>query len=178
MTPHSFSVSTHLGRRASRTPRQHDERAAVRDAGDPGARVSSSSTVSTASEDSWAAVLARAAGSTSDRPDSAWATAASCTSEAANVVVDGPCSVPARVSSRRSARSASAFEPVRHRQHHGPLGSILERVERRTTSALRPDLTITRTVAADRTWVRKCRSSAVSICSARTPWTASSFTAG
>jgi hypothetical protein len=27
---------THLGRRPSRTPRQHDERAAVRDAGDPG----------------------------------------------------------------------------------------------------------------------------------------------
>ena len=37
------------------------------------------------------------------------ATPASATSEAANVIVDGPCSSPARVSSARSATPASGF---------------------------------------------------------------------
>src|SRR5262245_53479981 len=107
-------------------------------------------------------------------------TAARWAIEAAKVMVEGPLSGPARVSRRSAPRSGSGLSrPVVIESIMGGPGISARDSASRTTSALRPDwLTITSIVAAPSTWDRKCRSSAVSICRAKTPRAASSFTAG
>ena len=115
-----------------------------------------------------------------EAPVSTAAIAPTTTNEPAKVIVDGPDSSPAAVSSTSSASEARVlvrpFVTATMRD-----GTALERMcsATFTTSALSPDwLTATTRVCGPSIAVRKCRSSAESSITAAMPPRASSATAG
>ncbi len=119
---------------------------------------------------------AAAAGLAGQRPR----TAAIITSVAANVIVEGPCSSPARVSSATSASRASEFaSPFVTDRDPGPVAALDERVDEAHELGALAGL-----ADADQQRVRverasrKCSSSAASTIVASTPAAASRVTAG
>ena len=99
---------------------------------------------------------------------------------AANVIVDGPCSSPARVSRWTCARAASGLSvPFVTATTVGRGSRSASASATRTVSALRPDwLTHTTSVSAATAGSRKWRSSAASSIVAATPADPRTVTAG
>ena len=102
------------------------------------------------------------------------------TSVAANVIVEGPCSSPARVSRWMSASAASGLSaPLVIATMVGRSGRAASASATRTVSALRPDwLTHTTSVPAATAGSRKWRSSAASSIVAAIPAAPSAVTIG